>query len=149
MKELRRSIGAALLILIALLLTFKLKSALHWSPDFVIPVLAASAFFIDAYSLALLALLAAWVLDWQAGLPPELWIVLAAPLAAFAGKKFLPSRPWATLAAVIGISEVLLYVLAVGDAFWANAGFIVLNVIFAVLLGLALLKLQEGVYGKD
>jgi len=149
MKDVRKFLGGALLVLVALLLTLKFKVALGWSPDFLLPVLAAAGFLLDIYSLILLILLAMWVLNWQAGLPLELWLLAAAPLAAWLGKKFLPSAPWLTLAAAIGAGEVLLYVFADTGIFWNNLGSIVANVLFAVLLGLALMNFLEYVYGKE
>jgi hypothetical protein len=146
MREIRKFIGAGLLVLVALLLTFKLKSALGWSPDLLLPVLAVAGFFLNIYALAFLVLLVIWILNWQAGLPPELWVLAAVPFAAWLGKKFLPSAPWLTLAAIIGAGEVLLYALADAGMLLGNLGFIISNIVFAVLLGLALRTLLEWVH---
>lgn len=148
MKDLRKLVGAGLLVLAALLLTFKFKAALGWSPDFILPALVAAGFLLDIYALAFLVFLAVWVLNWQAGLPLELWIIALAPFAAWLGKKFLPSSPWLTLAAIVGAGEILLYAFADAGVFWGNIGFIISNIVFAVLFGLTLLALIEWVYEK-
>ena len=147
MRQLRRFIGAALLTLAALLLTFKFKAALGWSPDFLVPVLAAAGFLLDLVPLALLAILAAWVLNWQAGFPPELWFVLAVPFAAWLGKRFLPSAPWLTLAAVVAAGELLFYGIADTVVFWPSFGFIFSNILFATLFALTLQRLFAYIYG--
>lgn len=149
MKDLRKAAGASLLVLAALLLTFKFKAALGWSPDFILPVLAAAGFLLDIYALAFLTFVALWVLNWQAGLPMELLILAAAPLSAWLGKKFLPSAHWLTLSLIILIGEILLYVSAAPGVFLPNAGFIISNVIFAVFFGLSIAKLLEWVYEKN
>lgn len=146
MKDLSRFAGAGLLALAALLLTFKFKAALGWSPDLILPVLAVAGFFLNIYSLAFLVFLIVWVLNWQAGLPMELWILALVPFAAWLGKRFLPSSPWLTLAGVIGVGEILVYGLAGGGIFLGNLGFIISNMAFAVLFGLALMTLLEWVY---
>lgn len=146
MKDLRKFVGAGLLVLAALILTFKLKDALGWSPDLILPVLAVAGYLLDIYALAFLIFLVIWVLNWQTGLPPEIWILAAVPFVAWLGKKFLPSVPWLTLAAVIGVGEILLYALAATGIFFGNIGFIISNITFAVLLGLVLMTLLEWVY---
>jgi hypothetical protein len=146
MKDIRKLIGAGLLVLASLLLTFKFKAALGWSPDFILPVLVVSGFFLDIYALAFLVLMAIWVINWQAGLPVELWIMAVAPFVAWFGKRFMPSAPWFTLAVVIGVGDILIYVLADAGMFLGNLGFILSNVSFAVLFGLALMTLLEWVY---
>src|SRR5579872_2654564 len=97
MREARKFIGAALLMLAALVITFKLKAALGWSPDLIVPVAALAGFLLDVYALALLVIVTLCILNWQAGLPVELLIIFIAPFVAWAGKKFLPSLPWLTL----------------------------------------------------
>lgn len=146
MKNLRKFAGAGLLVLAALLLTFKFKAAFGWSPDLILPALAVAGFLLDVYALAFLVLLAVWVLNWQSGLPLELWILGLVPFAAWAGKKFLPSSPWLTLAVVIAAGEAFMYVLADTGVFFGNMGFIVSNAVFAVLFGLVLMTLLEWVY---
>jgi hypothetical protein len=149
MRNTRKFIGAALLVLVALLVTLKLKAAFGWSPDLLIPVLAVPGFLLDIYPLALLVLCALWILNWQAGVPLELWILAAAPLAAWLGQKFLPSSSWLTLVLVIGVSEIASYALSAPGIFWKNLGFISLNFAFAIVLGLALMRLLEYIYGKE
>jgi hypothetical protein len=148
MRDARKTIGAGLLVLVALLLTFKFKTALGWSPDLILPVLVVSGFFLDVYALIFLVLMAVWVINWQSGLPVELWIMAAAPLIAWFGKKSLPSAPWFTLAVVIGVADILLYALSDAGIFMENLGFILSNVSFAVLFGLALMTLLEWVYER-
>ena len=148
MKDFRKFAGAGLLVLAALVLTFKFKDALGWSPDLILPALAVAGYLLDVYALAFLVFLVIWVLNWQTGLPLEIWILAAVPFAAWLGKKFLPSLPWLTLAAIIGVGEILLYALADTGVFFGNIGFIISNIAFAVLLGLALATLLEWVYEK-
>jgi hypothetical protein len=141
--------GAALVVLLALLLTLKLKAVLGWSPELILPALAAAAFFLDIYALLLLTLVAAWILNWQTGLPPELLFVFLVPLAAFLGKRFLPAAPWLTLATIVAVGQLLLYGVAAPGAIPGNIGFVLSNTAFAALLGLGLLNLLEYVYGPD
>lgn len=148
MKDIRKFVGAGLLVLAALVLTFKSKAALGWSPDLILPALAAAGFLLDIYALAFLVLLAVWILNWQTGLPPEIWVLAATPFVAWLGKKFLPSVSWFTLATIIVVGEVLLYAFADLGMLLGNAGFIISNIIFAVFLGLALATLLEWVYEK-
>jgi hypothetical protein len=149
MKDLSRFLGAALLVLLAMLLTLKLKAILGWSPDLILPVLVVAAFLLDIYALAFLVLLGVWVLNWQTGLPLELLVLAAVPLAAWFGKRFLPPAPWLTLAAAIAAGELLLYAAAAPGAFFGHIVFILANAAFAVLLGLGLLNLVEYVYGPE
>lgn len=146
MREVRKFLGAGLLVLAALILAFKFKAALGWSPDLILPALAVAGFFLNVYALALVVFLTVWVLNWQTGLPLELWILALTSFGALLGRKFLPSSPWLTLAGVIGVGEILIYASADPGIFFANLGFIISNIIFAVLFGLALLTLLEWVY---
>lgn len=146
MKDIRKFIGAGLLVLIAMVLTFKLKAALGWSPDLILPVLAVTGFLLNIYPLTLLVFLSAWVLNWQTGLPAEIWILSATPFFAWLGKRFLPSMPWLTLAATIVVGEILLYAVADTNMFFSNIGFIISNIAFASFLGVALAVLLEWVY---
>ena len=56
--------------------------------------------------------------------------------------------PWLTLALTIGIGEILLYALVGMGAVFANVGFVISNIVFAVLFGLVLITLLEWVYEK-
>ncbi|OGY98453.1 MAG: hypothetical protein A2855_00045 [Candidatus Liptonbacteria bacterium RIFCSPHIGHO2_01_FULL_57_28] len=148
MRDTSKFVSAALLVLVALLLTFKLKAALGWSPDVLLPILAVAGFFLDIYALAFLVLLTVWVLNWQTGLPVEMLVLAAAPCAAWLGKRFLPAVPWLTLAAVILAGEVALYALGDASILLGNLGFIISNVVFALLFGLSLMALLEWAYEK-
>lgn len=146
MKDLRKFVGAGLLVLAALVLTFKLKAALGWSPDLILPVLAVAGFLLDIYGLAFLVFLTVWILNWQTSLPPEIWVLAATPFIAWLGRKFMPSVSWLTLAMTIGVGEILLYLFADTGIFFGNIGFIISNIAFAIFLGLTLITLLEWVY---
>jgi len=103
--------------------------------------LLTAVFFLEFLEILLLALFAAWLLNWQPGVSAELLFFLLLPLFFFALARFSPWRRWlsAVVATIAGIT--LLYLGRDYSSFLVLPHLVFADILFSVAFGMLLYQI--------